>query len=68
MKSVYTSDERTEWDVLSVAAAVEATTTHPIAKAVTRSAETRSRDEENLSPIPRASASETSPVAGSRRP
>ena len=32
MKSVYTSDERTEWDVLSVAAAVEATTTHPIAK------------------------------------
>ena len=64
MKSVYTSDERTEWDVLSVAAAVEATTTHPIAKAVTRSAETRFESEENLSPIPRASASETEPGRG----
>jgi Cu+-exporting ATPase len=64
LKSVHVSDARTEWDVLSVAAAVEATTTHPIAKAVTRSAESRFESEENLSPVPRASASETEPGRG----
>ena len=58
LQSVYAVDDVKEWDVLSIAAAVEATTTHPLAKAVTRAANLRF-ESENLSPVPRATASET---------
>jgi len=53
-----------EWDVLRVAAAVEATTTHPLAKAVARAADLRFEAGADVAPIPRASASETEPGRG----
>jgi len=58
LKSVYAGVGSSEWDVLSIAAAVEATTTHPLAKAVTRAANLRF-ETGDLTPIPRASSSET---------
>lgn len=64
LKDVYAAQGRDAWEVLRVAAAVEATTTHPLAKAVSRAAALRFESGENLSPIPRAIASETEPGRG----
>ena len=67
LKTVHTTDAATtwgEWDVLRVAAAVEATTTHPLAKAVARAAALRFEAADDLAPVPRASASETEPGRG----
>ena len=63
--STSSSSSWNEWDVLRVAAAVEATTTHPLAAAVSRAAEARFQAAaDTLAPVPRASASETEPGRG----
>ena len=64
LKSVYATSGDDDWNILSVAAAVEATTTHPLAKAVARAADLRFETTDNLTPVPRASASETEPGRG----